>query len=127
MLNFTCGVPSRAKRSRPQAALISPIGRRRFLLILIALVAALLLDLAVGIIDLRAQEFRVPCLKSDAVVDGKRRQPTPALIAAREMAPACRGWVGSGATAEEVQSTLDRLSARLAIPSALNRQSGEWQ
>jgi hypothetical protein len=112
---------------RWRGALISPIGRRRFLLVLLALATGLLLELAAGIVDLRAQELRAPCLKSDAVVDGKGRQPTPALIAAREMAPACRGWARSGVTADEVQLALDRLSASLATLSALNRQSGGWQ
>jgi hypothetical protein len=100
---------------------ILPTPRRLLLLAVIAVAAAVLLDLAAGIVDLRAQDIGLPCLKSDAIVDGKRRQPTPALIAAREMTPACREATGPAAADEAVQSTLDRLGATLTALS--ERQS----
>jgi hypothetical protein len=32
-----------------------------------------------------------PCFKDDAIVDGQRRPPTPAEVAARESSPSCSG------------------------------------
>jgi hypothetical protein len=97
------------------ARLVRRLGRRPSRLALAAMLArAFLLELVARVVDLQAQEIRPSCRKSDAIVDGKRRRPTPAVIEAREMAPGCRGTAGSGATVDEVQRALDRLDASLA-------------
>jgi hypothetical protein len=139
MLNFAYGVSPRAldrldaaptgilcrgqaSGGRATRAAIARLARRplqcRYLLVLAAMLAtAFLLELASGIVDLRAEPLRTPCLKNDTIVDGKRRQPTPAFIAAREMAPGCQAKAGSGATTDEVEPALDRLGASLASQS----------
>jgi len=59
-----------------------------------AIMATTLAASVVSLAPLASQSFAATvagpgCFKTDAIVNGKRRAPTPALIAARERSPVC--------------------------------------